>query len=75
VTAGFRRVPYRDDGYAVYAALPNIEQRLDDARRNARLADRQLTWLQDLRDKRAGQTEEQWRAEVAAYEGDRGRRA
>jgi hypothetical protein len=65
---GFRRPPYREEGYAVYAALPAIELAVKDAEFNLRLAQRQLEWLVKVRDHRAGQTDEQWSAEVAQFD-------
>ncbi len=64
---GFRRPPYREEGYAVYAALPAIESAVNDAECNLRLAQRQLDWLIGVRDKRSAQTTEEWMAEVEAY--------
>lgn len=65
---GFRRPPYREEGYAVYAALPSIELAVKDAEFNLRLAQRQLAWLANVRDHRAAQAKEEWMAEVREFD-------
>ena len=65
---GYNKVPYRDDGYATYAALASIDVYLSRARANVRQAERELAWLRKLRDRRAGQTDEEWTAEVRTHD-------